>query len=749
MALRYPADVLLHLRDSPLCVKPENLPPAEEWMGPPQEQIRTQSKVLGDRPRNSDGPLVDQTNRRPGVERHMSRNSTNPEDLIFGPPRTSFASSRSKAAEGERGSKDLDSQGRFSNLRNRTGDTDGRGNPLRRRGDSDQDNEGWSTVKPRKSFGAEGAERFAGKMGGNFRDEKRAPRDKDDREPTRDRQTRGFDGFSRDRDADGENRTRNGMNRNRLEPWQREASNNDGAAPERRDRDRTKSWRDRDPEPVDNRSNDKRWGRDRDQRGDRGDRAERDPEWFDEPVREQREAHTQQDFQKWMEQMKRAKNASMQDSQSAAEALIESEKPAVKSAPAVEAGPDKFFMAFGGNSAMDSKAQPEQQDSAVPAKKTAGKSSRFTSFFGGAGASDDGRRTEPPAPPSNAPSAPPGFGPGVSGMGAPPGGGGGDDEKQAFQQLLAKLQKQSMSATPPALSLFSAPPPPSQNQGDGGKKSSVTSPEPSQRYGGERRDGPTSRPPQQPEIHAPRPQQQNARPEQLLQDLVGHHQRASSQSSNHREAPPAARNNSNTEFLMNLMRAGPDAQRGDQLQNMISRQQQTQKSPEGGRPAPPPGFNMDEPVRSPDQDPRNPSHMHQRPPPPGLDQMPPNWMHGPPPPGQRGPPMIPPPGLPGGPPNRNMPMPPMFPPNFPPGAMPPPEAMGGMPPRNMPMPPPGFFNGPPPPHGYGPPPGMPGFNGPPPHQGGGPDPRSYGSPPFEGGRGMPPHGEPARGNYRQ
>ena len=42
---------------------------------PPQEQIRAQSKVLNDRPRNSDGTLVDQTNRRPGVERHMSRNS--------------------------------------------------------------------------------------------------------------------------------------------------------------------------------------------------------------------------------------------------------------------------------------------------------------------------------------------------------------------------------------------------------------------------------------------------------------------------------------------------------------------------------------------------------------------------------------------------------------------------------------------------------------------------------------------------
>ena len=33
MATRYTAELLLYLRDSPLCVKPSNLPPAAEWMG--------------------------------------------------------------------------------------------------------------------------------------------------------------------------------------------------------------------------------------------------------------------------------------------------------------------------------------------------------------------------------------------------------------------------------------------------------------------------------------------------------------------------------------------------------------------------------------------------------------------------------------------------------------------------------------------------------------------------------------------
>lgn len=33
MALRYELDILLHLRESPLCVKPKDLPPREDWMG--------------------------------------------------------------------------------------------------------------------------------------------------------------------------------------------------------------------------------------------------------------------------------------------------------------------------------------------------------------------------------------------------------------------------------------------------------------------------------------------------------------------------------------------------------------------------------------------------------------------------------------------------------------------------------------------------------------------------------------------
>lgn len=644
-----------------------------------------------------------------------------PDDIVFGPPRTAFASSRGKGQDGDRPVRD--GEGRYG-LRGRSGDFDGErlrdGRGMNRRGENDQD-EGWSTVKPRKSFGAEGAERFSGKMGGNYRDEKKTTRVGDDRTTARgDRTGKTADGAGRDKDGDAD-RTRNGLARTKLEAWQR-GEGNESATPDRKERDRTKSWRDREQDASDDRGarrgNDNRWGRDgrdnnrdgRDNR-DRDQKAEKDPEWFDEPVQDKREAHTQQDFQKWMEQMKKAKNAASGGDKESAEA-IEAKLPPVKSAPAVEAGPDKFFMAFGGSSSIENKPEQEQTEAAAAKQKGAGKSSRFTSFF--SAPQEEGRpKTESSTPVAVAPTQPP--------PNAPPGlnifaSGTPDGEKQAFQQLLAKLQKQSVSSTPPGLSLFAAPSNP---------PSDATAQSQSQAQGVEASAGPRKQqqqqqhrapPPglQQQEIHAPRPQQ-SARPEQLLQELVSQHQRKASQgpppAAREREST-AARNNSNTEFLMNLMRAAPKQP-----------QQPQQQAP---RPGPPPGFNMDDGFHGNDDSRPNPTQILQRPAPPGLDQMPPGWIPG----GQMPPPrMGGPPGMPGGPgPNRNMPMPPMFPPNFPPGGMPPPpEGMGGMPPRNMPMPPPGFFNGPPPPHGFAPP----GFA--PPH---GHD-RQYGSPPFEN-RGAPP-----------
>lgn len=748
MAIRYTAEHLLFLRESPLCIKPEKLPPAEEWMGAPPDQTRAQNKPVNDRPRSLDNPLLDQTNRRPGIN-HTSRTSTNPDDIVFAPPRMAFASSGrgGKTLDGEKPTKDADPAGRFA-LRNRNSEADGdrlrAPNAVRRRGENDLDNDGWSTVKPRKSFGAEGAERFHGRMGGNFRDEKKPLRE-NDRDATRDRPTRPFDAFGRDnKEAENDSRTRNGAGRSKVDSWHKaESMPTESPAAERKERDRTKSWRDRDTtETADDRTNgrapDRRWARDREQR------VEREPEWFDEPAEALREAHTQQDFQKWMEQMKKGKGGGDAPERPAAaaaapEPAAETERFQPHQPTAIEVAPDKFFLAFGGMQAqgpLEPNSPPSEVNDAAARPKTVGKSSRFTSFFHQPQEEPRGRVEQSTSVPPAPSQFPPGLGP-LAGMAPPP----QEEEKQAFQQLLLKLQKQSMSATPPAHSPFAAPPPQG-NLPDMSKKSNLASPEPFQQYGGERINGGIGRPPPSQhvqEILAPRPQQQSARPDQLLQDLAGHHQRISSQGSG---IPDQARNNNNTEFLMNLMRMGPSAPL-----SMPQPQQQKQMpmqepdfSPRENRgvqqrqmrPQPPPGFPMEESFHNAERDARlgQPTQILQRPPPPpGLDQMPPSWMTSGgqiPPPQQRGP-MMPPPGLPGGL-NRNVPMPHMFPPNFPPGGMPPPDAMAGMPPRNMPPPPPGFFNGPP--HGFMPP-GLGGFNGPP-----GP-PEPFGGSPFEA-RGMPP-----------
>ncbi|KAM0263525.1 hypothetical protein ACHAQJ_001144 [Trichoderma viride] len=744
MAVRYTAEHLLFLRESPLCTKPEKLPPAEEWMGAPPDQARAQNKTVNDRPRPPDNPLLDQTNRRPGIT-HASRNSTNPEDIVFAPPRMAFASSGrgSKTLDSEKPTKDIDPVGRFG-LRNRNSEADGdrlrAPNAIRRRGESDLDSDGWSTVKPRKSFGAEGAERFHGRMGGNFRDEKKPLRE-NDRDATRDRPTRAIDILAKDKEVESDSRLRNSAGRSKVDSWHKmEAVAAESPAAERKERDRTKSWRDRDTaEAADDRANgraapERRWARDREQR------VEREPEWFDEPAEALREAHTQQDFQKWMEQMKKSRGGGDAPERPAAtapapEPAAEAERPRIphQSASAIENAPDKFFLAFGQTS-LEPNSPPSEVNEAAARPKAVGKSSRFTSFFHQPQDEPRSRVEQSTSVPPQATQYPPGFGP-LSAQAAPP-----EEEKQAFQQLLLKLQKQSMSATPPAPSPFA--PPPLGNPPDMGKKSNLASPEPFQQYGGERTNGMGRPPPQHvQEILAPRPQQQSARPDQLLQDLVGHHQRISSQGSG---IPDQARNNNNTEFLMNLMRMGPSAplsmpqsqpQQQKQMQMLESdfSPRENRGAQRQMRPQPPPGFPLEESFHNIERDSRlgQPTQILQRPPPPpGLDQMPPSWMTSGgqiPPPQQRGP-MMPPPGLPGGL-SRNVPMPHMFPPNFPPAGMPPPpDAMAGMPPRNMPPPPPGFFNGPP--HGFMPP-GLGGFGGPP-----GP-PEAFGGSLFEA-RGMPP-----------
>lgn len=740
--------------------------------------------------------------------------SLDPEDIILGPPRTSFASATSmrnnRLSDIEKGVKDADSRDRPErfNFRTKTGEADNGNDRLkdsrtnsafRRRGDADQDSEGWSTVKPRKSFGTEGAERFHGRMGGSDRTtgrEDKRFRDRDDRD-NGDRRNRNTDQGLRDKETDDVDGSRwNGLGRNRTEPRLKE--NSEGAPLTGRERiDRAKSWRDRNPEdkPADrhgdranDRAYDRRWDRDREHR------VEREPEWLDEPAEEKSQAHTVEDFQKFMESMKAGRGGPQKTSEGAAgnkppaELHVEVERK-VATVPATESGPDKFFAAYGAGATLDiGSPSAEAKESARP--KT-GKSSRFTSFF--SATQDDARgRTEPPTPAATAPPS--------NGMNVPP--QQHDADKEAFAVLLQKLQRQSFApssqaaqpqATPsfseqsstPAMTPGLAPrltpglapglPPNMQHA-----KSALTSPDPFQQYGGERREDPRLRGPPQPQsvqgILSPRPmpppsQPPAPRPEQnLLQDFLGQRSHGMGQGSGHHEQNPAPVNNHQTDFLMRLMqsaRAAPEPLRTEQLlvrnpqptkqvnlPNMQEResdyerertapQPQRQMRPQGA-----PGF-FDGQFHSPDNDnrPQQPTQILQRPPPPGLDHhMSQMQMGGAPQmPPQR--PMIPPPpgiNIMSNP--RNGPDPRMFAPNFPPGAFPPPpDSMVGPTgpgPRNM-QGPPGFYGGIPPPGlpGFMPPPSMGGFQGPP--DGG----LQFGGPPPFDGRNMPPHG--AGGAFRR
>ncbi|KAI1274157.1 hypothetical protein F5Y07DRAFT_221870 [Xylaria sp. FL0933] len=737
---------------------------------PPPDNFRNSqgTKTNTDRSRHNDGTLLEQTNRRAGGERHVSRNSANADDIVLGPPRTMFNSAtqsrNQKPFDSDKAGKDSDIRDRFP-FRPRNGETDAnerfrdrdnRNNP-RRRGDGDQDSDGWSTVKPRKSFGNEGAERFHGRMG--ERTERfggdRRPREGEDRDNNTERPRRNFGEFMREKEGDdSEKLRRNGPNRNRPDnPWNRE--NNE--APQPRERfDRSKSWRDRVDDQPDaqhdkprERQYERRWDRDRDQR------QEREPEWLDEPAEEPPQAHTQEEFKKFMESMK-AKTSSKADSAPALtqDVLKPQEQVDVDAAKSksvrithtVELGPDKFFAAFAQKSTLEGSTGDTVKENAAPASKPKG--SRFQNFF----SSQEQARLQP-EPPSAA-SAPPAveLNPLLALAGSPKASTQSDAaEKVAFQALLQKLQKQTRQSSTPPSGGFAEPPP----SHDFVSKNVMASPGSFQQFGQDHREEAMPRVlPLGQEIPPPQPHQNTQfmgmRPEQqMLHELIGQRHPAQSLGGSRAEQPSSRNSNPNSEFLVSLMQGGrniPEPQRNEQLimrmpqpsrpahipptpdrEPDLQHERGSSQHQANVRPTGLPSFFDEQPLHRQEREARpQPTHILQRPGqvPPGLDQMPPtNWMQTG---GQQlpnpGRPMIPPPGLPGS--QRPAPLPGNYP-NFPMGGFPHPEGMVGPPPRNM-APPPGFFAGGPP--GFMPHPGMAGFQG--------PDSLGFG---FDG-RGMPPPG---------
>ncbi|KAI9679274.1 MAG: hypothetical protein M1817_005293 [Caeruleum heppii] len=713
MGRHYTTNELLQLRASPLVCKPKDLPAPEEWMGSPPD--RQQARPAITRARTDDASLSNEiSNRRPTLSdtRHGLRNSsTVPEDIVLGPPKTAFASASSirnltktSDTNSSRPGPEPASSGDRSVLRDRFfKDREGivkegskgrelRPTPVNGRRAPKEDRDGWTSVKPRKSFGHEDGERFSRKT--LERDRGEGVRNLNEWPP------KNHDGpIERDGDKDGSVR-RNGVPRGRNEAsWFRD---NEGPGPQ--DNQKIREWRD------------KPRGGDRDRDWTRGGQREKDPEWMDTPSRdEKQQAHTAEDFQRWKDKMKAGGMAQEGVSKQQADDVVAQEASAATAqhdqkpvAPLVmDPGIDRFFGLW--NETSQGVASPEYQDPEsttrrVVSKTNPGKASRFTSFFGA---------PEPAALPVPQPTEP-----------APPPplqveNQSSNEDREGFQRILQMLGTTSVSSSHP--------------------RPQVDFMYQTQQAPQERMRAPsTGMPPgqffdthQSPREDFPPRASSTAEP------------------STHMKPAKVGERESNNDFFLSLMhKEKPDSLRpsGEELyhttQGMHPGWMSTAREPHKdvdhnlaengdwsgqsvgtvdraearGAVGPPPGFLEDHSgnsLQSPPLDPsRNP--LFGKPGQPGgvnFDQAPPGWPPGQPPPNPHRP-IIPPPGLNidpsrGGPPFQSfLPPPPgmQFPPRNglvgpgdprgPPNG--PPPGMGGQP---MPPPPPGFFglNGPLPP----------------------------------------------------
>lgn len=455
---KYTIEQLEKLRESPLVQKPDGLPSIEQWMDVPVDQNSTNNNS-NRRPRSGnhgEGTTAGERGERPllisaGSMGHFGRRPSQreskpgealvrsinalfsePEDTVLGPPKLAFtsASRTAKAAEnsekrgitsidgdhlgdrfptrqrGERWTRDRDSEGN----RDKAGYTNGR------RAARD-DGEGWTNVKGRKSLGQEEFDRGFGRNG------------------DRDREKSNKDG---DADVDGPVR-RGGAAR-----WGRrdEASVKEGDGG-RFGGSGQGGWRERERDRE--RDRDRDWNRG-------GNKVEEDPEWMDTRItKEKKQAHTQEEFQRWKEQM-RAKDApavEKEELKADTPTTAESSVPTAGSAnasskplttpSAVEPSSGIFF----GNWNKDKGADPAVMASeTLTSKPKLPQKSRFMKMF------------EKPEEPTASPAV---HTPASPGLLQPNINGGADADKEGFQRILQMLGGTNISANPASQQAIAAP----------------------------------------------------------------------------------------------------------------------------------------------------------------------------------------------------------------------------------------------------------------------------------------------------
>ncbi|KAF2188315.1 hypothetical protein K469DRAFT_93732 [Zopfia rhizophila CBS 207.26] len=426
----YTVEQLQYLRNSPLVQKPDGLPSIEQWMDLPADQNNNNNNNRRPRSgimRDGDTPSIGENrSERPllinaGMGHFGRRSSTQPEDTVLGPPKLSFTSASRTAKSAEHSEK--------RTITSLEGDQFGDRFPTRERWTRDRDNdrnrdkppytngrrttredgEGWTNVKSRKSLGQDDLDRGFGRSGDRDRDRHQKDGDTDN--------------------ADGTMR-RTGMGKFESRWGRRDdtgAKEGDGS----RFGSAQGGWRERERDRE--RDRDRDWNRN-------ANKVEEDPEWMDSPVgTEKKQAHTQEDFQRWKERMK-AKDTPAEEKEEPKEVLASSVEPPVPttiafapatSKPATPMGLDgdmgKLFGVWGKEKAPDAGTA----ESTAPSKAKA-KQSKFAKMFS-KGPEEPPKPTQAPLPTPASPE------PGTNGS--------NEEDKEGFQRILQMLGGASISAT--------------------------------------------------------------------------------------------------------------------------------------------------------------------------------------------------------------------------------------------------------------------------------------------------------------
>ncbi len=375
---------------------------------------------------------------------------TAPEDIVLGPPKTSFASASASRTSSQpldppdrptlNSNGDEPSRSERYNFRekffrdreksDRDGDRQREQRPgiFQNRRGVKEEGDSWTSVRPRKSFGQEEDDRGTRRNG-----DEDSHTDRDLGRDARDRAQKELDMPQGDneRAAEGDYvQLRRSLGRSRNEPtWFKD---DDALSAKEikttRDNRRGRDWRDKDRGGL--HVGDRDWTR--------GGKVEQDPEWMSSPEREEKkQSHTQEDFERWKERMKASTAPTEDKPNHKAEQQIgrqgstsESLKvePALKvNTPLVmDAGLDKFFGLWDDSKANNEVSFGETAGDGVRKetwKNNVPKPSRFVGFF------------NPQPEPSNRQSeasAPPSLPPGLSQDSS-------NEDKEGFQRILQML----------------------------------------------------------------------------------------------------------------------------------------------------------------------------------------------------------------------------------------------------------------------------------------------------------------------